>query len=607
MHPRDETDYKRLFLAIFLAALVLLAWQTKIEWPRRQALAHLAAQVSDKRHDEQLHKAEAVKAKESADSDSNPDLTREQRLASSPRVMISSDMLSGSIALKGARFDDLTLMQYRTTLEADSPGVALLNPNGDVDGYFIQAGWVSGDGKTKVPDQHSLWSADKKTLTADAPVTLSWKSDENVTYKLTVSLDAHYMFTIAQKVENRSGHDIGVVPYAYVNRTYDDTPLEHQEETHLSTRRRAMATGDISTFLHRGPLGVMDGTLNEAPYKELKEKGNKSFDNVSGWFGITDKYWLTALIPEEPQQKVAFSYYAENGRDRFQVDYLSQPRTVGNGLSDSSQLRLFAGAKELRLLDHYARGEAGNPPVPLFDRSLDFGSFYFLAKPMCMVVNALFRATGNFGVAILIFIIFVKLAMFPLANKSFKSMAQMRSLQPEMLKIRERYVDDQIGLHKATRELYKREKVNPAAGCLPVIIQLVVFLALFRGLNVTIELRHAPFYGWLKDLSAPDPSNLFTGFGLLPWNTPSWLHLAILPMLYCLTMIIQTGQQPKPADPVQAKMMTWMPYMMLIFFDKMASGFVLYWTWSNILSILQQKFITRRHNIEPPLARELGL
>jgi YidC/Oxa1 family membrane protein insertase len=207
----------------------------------------------------------------------------------------------------------------------------------------------------------------------------------------------------------------------------------------------------------------------------------------------------------------------------------------------------------------------------------------------------LFVATGNFGVAILIFIIFVKLAMFPLANKSYKSMAQMRALQPEMVKIRERYVDDQIGLHKATRDLYKREKVNPAAGCLPVLIQLIVFLALFRGLNVTIELRHAPFYGWIKDLSAADPSNLFTAFGMLPWEPPSWLHVGMLPLLYCITMIIQTAQQPKPADPVQAKMMTYMPYMMLIFFDKMASGFVLYWTWSNILSILQQHLITKRH------------
>ncbi len=596
----QETNYTRLFLAIFLAALVLITWQTKVEWPRRQALAKLSAQVTTKRHEEQVRHVDAVPVKETNDADENPDLTRDQRLAAVSRVKIATDDLAGSISLKGARFDNLVLSKYLTSLNAQSPGLTLLAPNGDAEGYFVQTGWVSGDNKTKVPDQHTLWTADKKQLTTTSPVTLMWKNDDNVTFELHVSLDENYMFTIDQKVLNNSGHEITVVPYAYINRTEDVNAVP------VAGTPAKKPAG----FLHEGPIGVMDNTLNEVNYKELKEKGNKTFDNTSGWFGITDKYWLTALIPSEPKQKVTLSYYAKSNRDRFQVDYLSEARAIASGATDSTNVRLFAGAKELHLLDYYTKGHDSAPPVPLFDRALDFGSFYFLAKPMCLVVNYLFHATGNFGVAILIFIIFVKALMFPLANKSFKSMAQMRKLQPEMVKIRERHVDDQIGLHKATRELYKREKVNPAAGCLPVLIQLVVFLALFRGLNVMIELRHAPFYGWLKDLSAPDPSNLFTGFGLIPWNNPSWLHLALLPMLYCLTMIIQTSLQPKPADPIQAKMMTWMPYMMLIFFDTMASGFVLYWTWSNVLSILQQRFITKRHNmtnIEPPLARELGL
>ena len=283
----------------------------------------------------------------------------------------------------------------------------------------------------------------------------------------------------------------------------------------------------------------------------------------------------------------------KNDKDRYQVDYLGKPQVVADGSKAQQDLRLFAGAKELKILDHYASDTKA--PIPLFDRALDFGSFYFLAKPTCLIVTALFSYTGNFGVALLLFIILVKACMFPLANKSYKSMAQMRKLQPEMLKIRERYADDQIGLHKATRELYKREKVNPASGCLPVFMQIVVFLALFRGLNVTIEMRHAPFYGWIKDLSAPDPSNLFTAFGYLDWSVPNFLHMGLLPILYCITMIVQTKQQPAPPDPVQAKMMTYMPYLMLFFFDKMASGFVLYWTWSNIISIIQQRFISDRH------------
>ena len=587
MKPRDETDYSRLFIAVFLSAVLLIGWQIKVEWPRRQALAHLAADVSVKRKTEQTQRAETGPVKD--ETDENASLTREQRLKTSQRISVHSDTLSGSISLLGARFDDLTLSRYQTELDAKSPGVTLFSPNGDAQAYFVQPGWVASDNKTKVPDQHTLWQADKKELKPGETVKLQWKNGDGVTFHLAISLDNFYMFSIAQQVENHSRHEISVAPYAYINRAYE--------------------IPEKSAFLHEGPLGVMDSALNESTYKELKEKGNKIFDDATGWFGITDHYWLAALIPDDQHDKVTYSYYNKNHRDRFQVDYLSEPRIIADGNSDNYNVRLFAGAKELRLLNQYTAGDKEHniPPIRLFDRALDFGIFYFLAKPMCLVVDYLYTATGNFGVALLIFIIIVKLAMFPLASKSYKSMAQMRTLQPEMLKLRERHVDDQIGLHKATRELYKKERVNPAAGCLPVIIQLVVFLALFRGLNVTIEMRHAPFFGWLQDLSAPDPSNLFTGFGMFPWNHPSWLHLAIMPMLYCFTMIIQTAQQPKPADPVQAKMMSWMPYMMLIFFDKMASGFVLYWTWSNILSILQQKFITKRYSVEPPLARELGL
>ena len=576
MNPRDETDYQRLFLAIFLAASLLIFWQYKVEWPRRQALAKLAAQVHDQRSQDAISRTEAVSGKD-LESDENATLTHEQRLAAAPRVAIKTDTLSGSLSLKGARLDDLMLVKYRTAVDSTSPSFTLLAPSGDADSYFVQAGWVSGDEKTKVPDQNTLWQADGKQLTAGSTVNLRWKNDEGVVFKLAISLDNNYMFRVQQQVDNGSSRAISVIPYAYVNRSY--------------------LLPEQAPFLHEGPIGVAAGTLSETTYKELKDKGNKTYEDANGWFGISDHYWLTALIPDEAKTKVTMSHYMKHGRDRFQVDYLGETLSVEPAKSASSGLRLFAGAKELKILDRYAAGNADKheAPIPLLDRSLDFGSFYFLAKPMCMVVNSLFHATGNFGVAILIFIIFVKLAMFPLASKSYKSMAAMRELQPEMVKIRERYADDQIGMHKATRDLYKREKVNPAAGCLPVLMQLIVFLALFRGLNVTIELRHAPFYGWIKDLSAPDPSNLFTGFGMIPWDPPGWLHLGLLPIAYCITMIIQTAQQPKPADPVQAKMMSYMPYFMLIFFDKMAAGFVLYWTWSNILSILQQHLITRRH------------
>jgi len=574
MIKHDEPDYRRVFLAVFLAAIVLIAWQVRVEWPRRQALAHLNVQTTEQHVAEQQRHAEEVPAKEAVEAEDNPALSRAQRLAASPRIAIDSDTLHGSIALKGARFDDLSLVKYRTDVDPQSPEVMLLTPNGDEQGYFVQAGWLASDNSTKVPDQHTLWQADKKELHPGETVTLRWQNGQGVTFVMAISLDENYMFDIAQRVENHADHDITLLPYAYINRTYE---LPKQ-----------------AAFLHEGPLGIMEGSLSEVTYKELKEKGNKTYDNASGWFGITDKYWLSALIPAGEHHKVTFSHYVKNDRDRYQVDYLNEPFTIAAGSSTDYDVRLFAGAKELKVLDHYAAGTAAQPPIPLFDRALDFGYFYFLAKPTVVVTNILYHATGNFGIALLLFIILVKIVMFPLANKSYHSMTQMRKLQPEMLKLRERYAGDQIGMHKATRELYKREKINPAAGCLPVLIQIVVFLALFRGLNVTIEMRHAPFYGWIKDLSAPDPANLFTAFGALPWETPSMLHLGLLPILYCITMIIQTKQQPKPADPVQAKMMSWMPFFLLVFFDKMASGFVLYWTWSNILSIFQQRFITRK-------------
>jgi YidC/Oxa1 family membrane protein insertase len=571
----QQTDYKRVTLAVFLAAILLIGWQIKVEWPRRQALAQLHAETTTKREVEKNKHVEKTAAKDLGEAEENIVLTHEQRIAASPRVRILSDKLRGSISLKGARFDDLSLIKYREHLTTGSPEVTLLSPSGDAKSYFAHIGWLAQDG-TKVPDQNTLWQSDTKEMTSDGTVNLRWSNGEGITFLLAISLDKDYMFTIDQKIENTSGRSVSVIPYGFVNRVYEMP--KH------------------APFLHEGAIGTAEGTLHESNYKTLQEKGTVVFEKASGWLGISDHYWLAALIPSTKDYKLTYSHYNKNKQDRYQVDYMGAVETVDAGKSVSQTVRLFAGAKELDVLDHYADGSANKAPIPLFDRALDYGVFYFLAKPMCLVVHYLFMMTGNFGVAILLFIIVVKALMFPLANKSYKSMAQMRVLQPEMLKLRERYVDDQIGMHKAMRDLYKREKVNPASGCLPVLIQILVFIALFRGLNVTIEMRHAPFYGWIKDLSAPDPSNLFTLFGLLDWNAPSFLHLGLLPIVYCITMIIQTKQQPTPPDPIQAKMMTYMPYFMLIFFDTMASGFVLYWTWSNIISIIQQHYISKRYN-----------
>jgi YidC/Oxa1 family membrane protein insertase len=581
--PRqDEPDYKRIMLALFVSALVLFYWQLVVEWPRRQHLAQYTQLKNEEKARDQVRQAS-----ESArgPAEEAPALTRKDRLAQSPRIAVRSAKLHGSIALKGARIDDLTLAQYRQTLAKDSPEVVLFSPNGDDHAYFAEIGWVAADGKTRVPDRNTLWQTNggKTELVPGGTVHLTWDNGEGQIFGLSIALDEHYMFTVTQHVTNRAEHAVEVTPYAYINRAYNPPEM-------------------ANVISHEGPLGVFAGALEEIPYTDLQETPKKSFDHATGWFGFTDKYWLAALVPDQSGFSASFSYYNKGGKNRFQADYLGQSATVEKDAAAASRLRLFAGAKEIRQLDHYTQGDAvaGVPPIPLFDRAVDFGVLYFLTKPLFLMLNFFYTHIGNFGIAILMLTIVVKLAMFPLANKSYKSMAQMRRLQPDMLKLRERYADDQIGMQKAMMALYKKEKVNPASGCLPLLIQMPVFFALYKVLYVTIEMRHAPFFGWFKDLSEIDTSNIFTLFGLLPWDHPAFLHLGILPILFCITMIIQTSMQPAPTDPVQAKMIKYMPYLMLFLFAGFPAGLVLYWTWSNVLSILQQYVITKRHGGKDP-------
>lgn len=576
MKNANEPDYQRIIITVFLAAIVLIGWQTLVEWPRRQHLAQNAAIQAQKKAEIKEKKPDEAITKE-IDADYNPTLTREQRLATSKRVTIKSNELHGSISLKGARFDDLTLAKYKETLEKNSPDVTLLTPNGEEAAYFAQAGWVAIDGKTKVPDGKSLWTADKTTLTAGENTTMSWDNGEGITFILTISMDADYMFTINQRVENHSASEISVAPYGYINRAYKDSTS--------------------NAIMHEGPLGVMENSIIETSYGALREKGNETYENANGWLGITDKYWLTALIPDSKPFKATFNYYKKNEQDRYQVDYIGNTQKISTGAAQESKLRLFAGAKEINVLDRYATGseDGKNPPIPLFDRAVDFGILYFLTKPLFLMLNLFYSLIGNFGLAIMMVTIVIKILMYPLANKSYKAMAKMRILQPEMVKLKEKYKDDQMAINKETMALYKLHRVNPASGCLPLLIQMPVFFALYKVLYVTIEMRHAPFFGWLKDLSAADSSNIFTAFGLIPWEAPNFLHLGILPILYCITMIIQQRQQPMPTDPVQAKMMKIMPFALLFLFATFPAGLVIYWVWSNILSIIQQEIITLRH------------
>lgn len=550
-HIPNENELKNQILAVGLAVLVLILWQ------------YLSKPLVPPTTQQEV-KQEAL-----APTLPAAPIQREEAIVGSPRITIESDELSGSIALKGGKFDDLSLNKYRETVEKDSKQVTLLSPSTTEQGYFAQFGWL-GKGTT-LPDNDTIWEADQSVLTPEKPVTLHWTNDEGVTFEQTIALDKDFLFTVTQRVKNTSNTALTLAPYGLINRAYDDT------SKHFA-------------ILHEGPLGVNEGALDELSYSKLKEEKTITQDKAESWLGITDKYWLAAIIPADKGTfKATYSYYQSNGRDRYQADYLSKEVPVAAGESAEKTLHFFAGAKEVLVLDRY--GKELN--APLFDRAVDFGVLYFLTKPMFYAINYFFHLLGNFGLAILMVTICVKLLMFPLANKAYHGMSQMKLMMPKMEEIKKRYPDDPIKLNQEMMALYKKEKINPASGCLPLLLQIPVFFALYKVLFVTIEMRHAPFYGWIHDLSAADPTNVFTLFGALSWTPPTFLHLGIWPLIMGVTMIVQYRLNPKPTDPIQAKMMAWLPFIFTFMLATFPAGLVIYWAWNNSLSILQQWYITR--------------
>jgi YidC/Oxa1 family membrane protein insertase len=542
-------ETRNLIFAVGLSMVILLAWNYFFERPQLAKQQQLIQQ----------QKAETPKiAPISAASVAI--VTAEQARSGSPRVRISSPSLHGSIALKGARLDDLTLAGYKETTAKDAPEVVLFSPAGTAKVYFAQFGWL-GEG---APDEKTLWRADGAELTPQKPVTLSWVNPQGVKFSIRIALDEHYLFTLSRKVENTSGQAITLSPFGLLS--------------------RARPEAEHFFILHEGPLGVLNGTLNEAPFHKLKEEKKHTMSG-EGWLGISDKYWLAAMVPAKGENVDAnATYYSDQG-DRYQVDYTAKPLVIPAGSKIEEVTHLFAGAKKIALLDQY-QDQLG---LTLFDRAIDYGWFYFLTKPMAKLLNWLYLQIGNFGLALMALTVFIKMLMFPLANKSYRAMSQMKRLSPKIAEMREKYGDDKMKLNQAVMEFYKKEKVNPVSGCLPVILQIPVFFALYKVLFVTIEMRHAPFYGWIRDLSAPDPTNIFTLFGLLPFVPPTFLHLGIWPIIMGITMIIQQKLNPPPSDPAQAKVIAMMPYFFVFVFASFPAGLVIYWSWSNLLSILQQR------------------
>jgi len=498
-----------------------------------------------------------------------PVVNRDAALAKAPRIKIETPRVEGSIRLVGGVIDDIQLQDYRETEEPDSPLIHVLNPTGSDNAYFAEFGWVAADKSVSVPNSDTQWTASSNELTPAKPVTLSWDNGSGLTFNREISIDENYMFSIKQSVKNDSGSDVTLYPYGLIS-------------------RKGKPTTAGFYILHEGPLGVIDGTLTEIDYDDLAEDGAVEKKTTGGWLGITDKYWLVALAPSSDEALTTrFSHHVAENSDKYQTDYLGAARTVAAGAEAASETRLFAGAKEVSLLDQYANDYG----IKNFDLAIDFGWFYFLTKPFFLFLQWLNHLVGNFGVSILIFTVLVKAVMFPLANKSYKSMSAMKKLQPQITKMREQFKDDRQRQQQEMMALYKREKINPASGCLPIVVQIPVFFALYKVLFVNIEMRHAPFFGWIQDLSAPDPTSLFNLFGLIPWDPPQMLMIGVWPLIMGITMFLQQKLNPAPADPTQAKIMMFLPLIFTFMLASFPAGLVIYWAWNNTLSIAQQRYI----------------
>ena len=508
---------------------------------------------------------------------------RAEVLAQSPRVKIVTPRVNGSINLVGARIDDLTLRDYRETIDKSSPEIELLSPDGTAHPYYADFGWAPAEGSTiKMPDDNTRWTASANELTPTQPVDLTWDNGEGLRFIRHYAIDDNYMFTVTQTVENQS-----------------DQPVK------LGTFARIIRVGEPETsktyLLHEGPIGVLNGVLHDGGWFAQPDKFN--YDDMrkapvidtskGGWLGFTDKYWLTALIPSQQETVTTeLQYRDENHREVFQADYTSPYETVAPHGQTRVEGRLFAGAKEVHLLDTY-ESKLG---IPRFDRAIDFGLFYWITKPIFLTLDFFYEQIGNFGVAIMLLTVTIKLIFFPLANKSYRAMGKMRALQPEMQKLKERFGEDKARLNQEMMALYKRVGANPMAGCLPIVVQIPVFFSLYKVLYVTIEMRHQPFFGWIHDLSAPDPTSFVNLFGLLPYTVPhiSFLMIGAWPIIMGCTQFLQQKLSPQAMDPMQAKMMMFLPVVFTYMLSQFAAGLVIYWSWNNLISITQQWVIMHR-------------
>ena len=616
-------EHKNTILAVVLSIIVVVGWQYFVGYPQMERQRHEAQlkqeELSHPQPGAVQSSAPATPMPQSGEA-STPAVpgapaaagpasvqSREAVIAASPRVAIDTPRLRGSIDLKGGRIDNLALEQYRETVDPNSPPIVLLSPSGSPEAYYAEFGWVPASGTTaKLPGPETVWKQDGSgALGVDHPVVLTYDNGEGLTFRRTVSVDDHYLFTIRDQVANKTGSAVTLFPYALISRHGTPKTLGYY-------------------ILHEGLIGVLgDQGEQTATYKQIEDKKSESWDVTDAWLGFTDKYWATALLPDiDAKAHARFSSGESAGQKTYQTDYLLDAVTVAPGATGSADARLFAGAKEVSVVGinfPFSVNGGYNQALHLnhFDLLIDWGWFYFITKPMFLGIDFFFHLVGNFGIAILIVTVLVKLLFFPLANKSYASMAKMKAVQPELTMIRQRYADDKVKQQQAMMELYKKEQINPVAGCLPIAIQIPVFFSLYKVLFITLEMRHAPFYGWIHDLSAADPTNIFTLFGLIPFDPTvlpvlgGFLHLGLWPAIMGVTMWVQMKLNPAPPDPTQQMIFNWMPIIFTFMLAAFPAGLVIYWAWNNTLSVIQQTAIMHRNGAKielwDNLRRSFGL
>ena len=557
-----KEEVKGLYWAIFLSAVAILAvnwiWSAQEVVVEEKPVAEIKAEVK-----------EAYEAKSDDELYSPSDRKIEDleiALKHDKRISVKNDKLNGSIRVKGARFDNLNLSNYKKTLEENSSDVELLAPSETFSPYYAEFGWLSTDSTIKLPNSNTMWKVVGKELTPETPITLEWNNGMGIKFVRRISIDKNYMFNIEQVVENNSEKNIKLYPYGMVNRIY--------------------TSNSNSAVVHEGMVGVVDGKLREFKPNDLDEGEKKEFSTHGGWAGFGERYWFSAFaLNNADESTVRFS---KTAKDTYQTDFVGSAVEIANGAVATSKIQFYAGAKEIALLDEYTKTH----DIQKFDLAVDFGWYYFLTKPFFYILDFLYKMIGNMGWAILVFAALLRLVMFPVANKSYENMSKMKKVQPKIQAIQEEHKNDKVRLQKEMMELYKKEKINPASGCLPMFIQIPVFFSLYKVLNIAIEIRHAEFIGWIKDLSAPDPITLSYVTGL---PVPSFFDLGVWPLFMGITMYLQQRMSPKPANKDQARMFALMPIFFMFMLGHFASGLVIYWTLSNILSIIQQRAIMKKN------------